>query len=67
MTTYKIIKRKYLDNRNTLKEGLFIAEGMWSNNHLAYSRLDENGHTIENEECVYIQIRENNSLLMIRI
>lgn len=67
MATYKIIKRKYLDDRNTLKEGIFIAEGKWGNAHLAYSRLDENGNTIENEECVYIQIRENNSLLMIRI
>ena len=67
MTTYKIIKRKYLDDRNTLKEGLFIAEGLWGDNHLAYSRLDENGNTIENEVCVYVQIRENNSLLMIRI
>ena len=58
MSTYKIIKRRYFETHSIFEQskvGLFIARGQWADNHLAYSRVDENGDTID--ECSYVQIR----------
>lgn len=68
MTTYKIIKRKYYETMDATetKVGLFIARGMWADGHLAYSLIDENGNALD-EECMFVQIRENNQLVMVRI
>ena len=51
----------------TSKIGTFIARGQWADGHLAYSRLDENNEVIEDEECVYVQLRGYNGLFMQRI
>lgn len=69
MTTYKIIKRDYYeDNSNIVKTGLFVARGQWADGHLAYSRLDNNGNEIEDEQCAYVQLRySNGGLYMQRI
>lgn len=62
----KEITRNYLQDGiiNTAK---FICEGQWADGHLAYSRLDEHGEIIEEDRCMYAQIRTNGQLLMIRI
>ena len=70
MSTYKVIKRKYRSSMDalTFKVGNFIARGEWADGHLAYSRLDDNGNVIEDEECVYVQLRSyNGGLFMQRI
>ena len=69
METYKIIERRYYESMNSLtpKKGKFIASGMWADGHLAYSRLDDNGNVIEDEECVYVQLRGQYGLFMQRI
>ena len=66
METYKMIKRKYYESMNdkTLKDGLFIARGQWADGHLAYSRINENGEAVsEDEECAYVQLRSVNGYL----
>lgn len=57
--TYKPIKRKYYESMNDLEEktGYFIARGQWADGHLAYSRIDENGEIVDDEECMYVQLR----------
>lgn len=71
MTTYKIITRKYYESYNkdeVLKVGKFIARGQWADGHLAYSRLNQDGTEIEDEECSYVQLRfSNGGLYMQRI
>ena len=70
MSTYKVIERNYYESMGalTLKKGRFIAHGQWADGHLAYSRLDENDEVIEDEECVYVQLRSyNGGLYMQRI
>lgn len=66
---YKIIKRRYYESMNDfhVKIGFFIARGLWADGHLAYSRLDENGNVIEDEEGVYVQLRGRFGLFMQRI
>ena len=68
-TFYKPIKRRYYENWQTtdFKIGTFIASGQWADGHLAYSRLDENGNTIEDEDCVYVQLFRNGHYFMQRI
>ena len=65
MKTYKPIKRRYYDSMNdlNLKLGTFIARGQWADGHLAYTRLDENGNVVDDEECSYIQLRSVNGYL----
>lgn len=71
MATYKIIKRKYYESIGSLtlkKEGLFIANGVFADGHLVYSRLDENKNEIEDEKYCYIQLRSHyGGLYMVRI
>ena len=70
MSTYKVIERNYYESMDALelKKGRFIAHGQWADGHLAYSRLDENDEVIEDEECVYVQLRSyNGGLYMQRI
>lgn len=60
MSTYKIIKRRYYETQSPFEKhkiGLFIARGQWADGHLAYSRLDNNGNVIEDEETAYVQLR----------
>ena len=55
----KIINRKYYEHMGALvtKDG-----------HLAYSRVDDKGNIIEDEEGVYVQLRSyNGGLFMQRI
>lgn len=69
MKTYKIITRRYYESMNALmyKKGRFIARGQWADGHLAYSRLDDNNEPIEDEDCVYVQLRGKYGLFMQRI
>ncbi len=67
METYKIIKRKYINDEGKEIVGKFVARGQWADGHLAYSLLDENDNEIEGEECAYFQIRFNGELVMERI
>lgn len=64
----KTIKRNYYEEPNAteLKNGTFICIGQWANGNLAYSRLDDNGDVIEEEDGMYYQIRENGKLVMVR-
>lgn len=58
MSVYKPIKRRYFDSQSIFcqsKIGTFKAGGQWSDGHLAYSRIDDNGEEIE--ECCYVQLR----------
>ena len=60
MKTYKVIERRYFETHDMFehsKVGKFVARGQWADGHLAYSRLDENGNEIEEEECMYYQVR----------
>lgn len=66
MTTYKKICRDYVDGDET-GTAWFIAQGQWADGHLAYSRFDEDGYIMEEEQCMYAQVRENGKLLMVRI
>ena len=52
----KIYKRKYVDNHDAIKEGRFIVTGEWANGLKAYSRIDEDGNIIPEEEGSYYQI-----------
>lgn len=63
----KTIKRRYYEEPNTteLKNGSFICVGQWSNGNLAYSRLNDNGDIIDEENGMYYQIRENGKLIMV--
>lgn len=69
METYKAIRRNYYEDWNclTFKKGIFIAQGQWADGHLAYSRLDEDGKVIEDEQGAYVQLRGRNGLFMQRI
>ena len=66
----KIINRKYYEHMGALvtKDGHFICTGIWADGHLAYSRVDDKGNIIEDEEGVYVQLRSyNGGLFMQRI
>ena len=65
MNTYKPIKRKYYESMNDLevKIGYFIARGQWADGHLAYSRINENGELVDDEECMYVQLRSHRGYL----
>lgn len=67
----KTIKRKYYESIGSLetKIGYFIATGQWADGHLAYSRLDNDGNIIEDEEGLYVQLRSerDNTLFMLHI
>lgn len=65
----KVIKRNYYEYEGAklTLNGRFINTGIWADGHLAYSRLDENGNRIEDEEGRYAQIRENGKLVMLGI
>ena len=66
----KIITRNYYETMNskTLKTGKFICIGQWADGHLAYSRVDDNGNVIEDEDGRYLQIRSsNNKYIMLGI
>lgn len=69
MKTYQPIKRKYYDSPSQMipKCAYFIASGQWADGHLAYSRLDENMNVVEEDECMYVQLRGTNGLFMERI
>ena len=62
----KTIRRNYLQD-GEVNQANFICEGEWGDKHLAYSRLDDNNEIIEEDRCMYAQVRENGHLLMIRI
>lgn len=66
---YKPITRNYYDSPSQLtpKKGRFIARGLWADGHLAYSLLDENDNPIEDEDCMYVQLRGRHGLFMERI
>ena len=55
----KTIKRRYYESFSdlTAKTGNFINTGIWADGHLAYSRVDDNGNIIPEEEGVYLQMR----------
>ena len=58
----KIITRKYYETMNSLeqKTGKFICMGQWADGHLAYSRVDDNGNVIDEEDGRYVQLRSFN-------
>ena len=62
----KIIKRRYYDfNLKKVDWGYFINTGIFANGHLAYSRVTENGESIDfDEEGAYYQIKWFGSLWM---
>lgn len=77
MTTYKPITRRYVDNDNKIKVGIFIAEGQFANGKLAYSLIAKSGSVNGNlfftrvsdqerdeEQCCYIQYRDYDGLIM---
>ena len=54
----KSIKRKYYNyDLHEWVNGLFVCVGQWGDGHFAYTRLDENGVRIEEEEGAYFQCR----------
>lgn len=57
----KQIKRRYYESMNamTMKTGTFVCTGQWADGHLAYSRLDDNGEIIEEDEGMFVQLRSN--------
>ena len=63
----KEIRRKYYDSPcvDELKDGSFVCVGQWANGNLAYSRLNEDGEIIDDEDGMYYQIRECGKLVMI--
>lgn len=70
----KEIKRPYYelgDINREIKTGTFINTGIWANGRLAYSRLDNNGNIIEEDEGMFVQVHEiikgQNKLCMIRL
>ena len=70
MSTYKIIKRRYYETQRTFEDykiGMFIARGQYADGHLAYSRLDNDGNVIDDEETSYVQLRGEHGLYMQRI
>ena len=67
MSTYKVIKRFYVDYDGDTGFAYFIARGQMADGHLAYSRINENKECIDDEECCWIQIKSNGHLIMSRI
>lgn len=67
MGEYAPIKRSYLDENDEMHNGTFVASGQWGDGHLAYSRLDEKGERIPEEDGVYAQIRHGSKLIMVRV
>lgn len=69
MSYYRVITRWYYDSPSQLtpKKGNFIARGQWADGHLAYSLLDENNDPIDEEDCMYVQLRGRTGLFMQRI
>ena len=70
----KIITRFYYEMGDITKEikiGKFVNTGIWTDGHLAYSRLDNNGNIIEEDDGMFAQVREiingQNKLCMVRI
>ena len=65
---YKPIKRRYYDvDSNLWKDGIFIARGEFTDGHLAYSMLDDQGEEIEGEETSWYQVVLMGRLVMLRI
>lgn len=67
---YKTIKRLYCANAqecvdHNFKEGLFVAQGQWSNGQLAYSRINEDEEVLE--DCCYVQMRFANKYVMMHV
>lgn len=67
-TENKILKRKYYEtfSDGIQKIGYFICIGQWADGHLAYSRCDENGTVIEDEDGRYLQMRSFNGGLFMQ-
>ena len=63
----KIYKRLYTDKNGDIKEGRFIVTGEWANGLKAYSRIDEDGNIIPEEEGLYYQLRFGGQLFMIHV
>ena len=70
----KTITRHYYEAGDVNKEikiGKFVNTGLWADGHLAYSRLDNDGNIIEEDDGMFAQVRENingqNKLCMVRI
>lgn len=70
----KTITRNYYELSDTNKEiktGNFVNTGIWADGHLAYSRLDNDGNIIEEDEGMFLQVRENingqSKLCMVRL
>ena len=61
----KQIKRKYYDSMSSyeLKTGTFVCTGQWADGHYAYSRLDDNGEIIEEDDGMFVQLRSDNGYL----
>lgn len=62
MSFYKMIRRPYEGG-----VGNFKATGEWADGHLAYSRYDDNGNVIEDEQGAYAQVRDGKGLYMVRV
>lgn len=55
----KQIKRKYFETygkHEEAKEGIFICTGQWADGHYAYSRLDQDGNRIEEDDGMFVQL-----------
>lgn len=64
----EIIRNYYeYEGAELTSNGRFVNTGIFADGHLAYSRVDENGDIIEEEEGRYAQIRENGKLVMLGI
>lgn len=68
MKEYKVIEREYIDPVDRVrKTSRFVAEGIWGNGHLAYSRIGDDDEIDYDERGAYYQIRENGKMLMVRV
>jgi len=67
MKVHKTIKRKYVICNEYYEVAPFVATGVWADGHIAYSRLDDKGNIIPEEEGIYYQIRSPKGLIMVRL
>lgn len=51
----RIYKRLYVEKYGEINMGRFIVTGEWANGLKAYSRIDEDGNIIPEEEGAYYQ------------
>lgn len=67
----KVIEREWVVGNglplHPYPKAKFINTGIWADGHLAYSRLDDQGNVIEEDEGMFVQIRFAGKLIMERI